>query len=135
MEIFLIVFLLNHSLQSKIMKIIAIILLFILFISCSDEHLKKQFHGKWQSISGNSELFVDDELKISHTDSDGKREILGIAEIKAGEISLRNEKKMCPGIKGHYFYEIYRDTLQFRVKDDRCNLRVEMIDKKKFLKE
>lgn len=114
--------------------LILLVYSFILF-SCTDEHIRKQFHGKWISVSDSSELFLDDELKISHTDSDGKRIILGISEISLGQISIKNEKELCPGTKGHYYYEIYRDTLQFRLKEDRCNIRIDLLDKKKFLKE
>lgn len=116
------------------MRIIILISFFTFLISCSDEMLKRDFHGKWNSVSDESELFVSDEMIVSFTDTDEKRIILGKSNIEFGEISIKNEDEYCHQIPGVYFYEIYKDTLQFRVKEDMCNLRKEILDRKKFIK-
>jgi hypothetical protein len=118
------------------MRISFVILLLsvMFFFSCSDEVLKKNFHGKWKSVSDESELFVSDQMILSHTNEAGKRTMLGKSNISSGEVTIMNEDDFCSGVSGIYFYEIYKDTLQFRIKSDMCNVRKEILDRKKFLK-
>lgn len=121
--------------MKKTTFIIIVILSLITLYSCTTDSLQTELHGKWKSVNDESEVFVSEEMVLFYTGNDHKRTKIGKATVSFGEIKLEDIEQFCGDRSSSYFYEVFNDTLQFRVKNDNCNIRRNMLDNSKFIRD
>ena len=117
------------------MKKTVFLVLVILLAACSTEKIKRDFTGTWQNLNEKGTLFVNEEMVFSLRKAGEKPVNLGKAELSLGEIEIISSGDFCNEITGEYYYEIYKDTLKFREKHDKCLQRKNILHHSRFLKE